>query len=55
MWFCYITTQAYSAVAGIEINEGVDRYIYQKGLFVICPSGDTVKIVNDEKFKAMTW
>jgi len=42
-------------VAGIEVNEGVDRYVYQKGLFVICPSGDTVKIVNDEKFKAMTW
>ncbi len=51
----YKTYQAYGAVAGIEINEGVDRYAYQKGLFVIRPSGDTVEIVNDEKFKAMTW
>jgi hypothetical protein len=42
-------------VAGIEINEGVDRYAYQRGLFVIRPSGDTVEIVNDKKFKAMTW
>ncbi len=51
----YKNYQAYGAVAGIEINEGVDRYAYQKGLFVIRPSGDTVEIVNDKKFKAMTW
>ncbi len=51
----YKNYQAYGAVAGIEINEGVDRYAYQKGLFVIRPSGDTVEIVNDEKFKAVTW
>jgi len=51
----YKNYQAYGAVAGIEINEGVDRYAYQQGLFVIRPSGDTVEIANDEKFKAMTW
>ena len=51
----YKNYQAYGAVAGIEINEGVDRYAYQKGLFVIRPSGDTVEIINDKKFKAMTW
>ncbi len=38
-------------VARIEINEGIDRYAYKKGLFVIKPSGDTVEIVNDEQFK----
>jgi predicted nuclease with RNAse H fold len=51
----YKNYQAYGAVAGIEINEGVDRYAYQKGLFVIRPSGDTVEIVNDQKFNAKTW
>ena len=51
----YKNYQAYGAVAGIEINEGVDRYAYQKGLFVIRPSGDTVEIINDKKFKAITW
>ncbi|MBD2175900.1 DUF3782 domain-containing protein [Pseudanabaena sp. FACHB-1998] len=51
----YKNYQAYGAVAGIEINEGVDRYAYQKGLFVIRPSGDTVEIVNDQKFKPITW
>ncbi len=38
------------AVAGIVIEEGVDRYAYKKGLFVIGQSGDTVNILNDEKF-----
>jgi hypothetical protein len=51
----YKNYRAYGAVAGIEINQGVDRYAYQKGLFVIRPSVDTVEIVNDQKFQAMAW
>jgi hypothetical protein len=51
----YETYQAYGAVAGIEINEGVDRYAYKKGLFVIRPSGDTVEIVNDAQFQPIVW
>lgn len=51
----YKNYQAYGAVAGIEINQGVDRYAYQKGLFVIRPSGETVEIVNDQKFQAKIW
>ena len=51
----YKNYQAYGAVAGIEINEGVDRYAYKKGLFVIKPSGDSVAIINDANFQARTW
>ncbi|MBE5230603.1 MAG: DUF3782 domain-containing protein [Microcystis sp. M54BS1] len=51
----YKNYRAYGAVAGIEINEGVDRYAYQKGLFVIKPSGDTVAIINDANFQPNTW
>jgi hypothetical protein len=51
----YQNYRAYGAVAGIEINEGVDRYAYQKGLFVIKPSGDTVAIINDADFQPNTW
>ena len=51
----YKNYQAYGAVAGIEINEGIDRYAYKKGLFVIKPSGDTVTIINDADFQPMTW
>ncbi len=51
----YKNYQVYGAVAGIEINEGIDRYAYRKGLFVIKPSGDTVAIINDESFKPSSW
>ena len=51
----YKDYQAYGAVAGIEINEGIDRYAYQKGLFVIKPSGEVVAIANDDNFKPVTW
>ncbi|MDB9403088.1 DUF3782 domain-containing protein [Microcystis aeruginosa CS-1036] len=51
----YKNYRAYGAVAGIEINEGIDRYAYKKGLFVIKPSGDTVAIINDADFQPNTW
>ena len=51
----YKDYQAFGAVAGIEINQGIDRYAYQQGLFVIRPSGETVEIVNDQKFQAKIW
>ena len=47
----YQSFDVYGAVAGIEIDEGIDRYAYRKGLFVIKPSGDTVEIVNDTQFQ----
>jgi hypothetical protein len=51
----YENFRLYGAVAGIEINQGVDRYAYQKGLFVIKPSGDTVEIINDANFRAIAY
>ncbi|MEI6380593.1 MAG: DUF3782 domain-containing protein [Cyanobacteriota bacterium ELA615] len=51
----YKNFKAYGAVAGIEINEGVDRYAYKKGLFVIKSSGDTVAIINNENFQPSSW
>jgi hypothetical protein len=47
--------EIYGAVAGIEIDEGGDRYAYKQGLFVIKQSGETVEIDNDENFKPMLW
>lgn len=51
----YENYQAYGAVAGIEVDEGVDRYAYKQGLFVIKPSGETVDIINDAEFQAKFW
>ncbi len=43
------------AVAGIVIEEEADKYAYRRGLFVIGQTGETVKILNDEKFRPKTW
>ncbi|MFH7244971.1 MAG: hypothetical protein ACHWZW_19215 [Spirulina sp.] len=45
----------HGAVAGIELDKGVDRYAYQQGLFVIKQTGDTVTLANDRKFQPMAW
>lgn len=51
----YAQYSLYGAVAGIEINEGVDVYAYRKGLFVIRTNGESVEIANDDQFQPMTW
>ncbi len=47
--------QLYGAVAGIEIEEGADKYAYRQGLFVLAQAGESVTIVNDEQFQAKVW
>lgn len=45
-----------AGVAGMIVGNGVDKYAEKNGLFVLKPSGDTVKIVNDEKtFRPREW
>lgn len=51
----YADRKVVGAVAGIVIDEGVDRYAYKSGLFVIGQSGETVKILNDKKFIPRSW
>jgi len=51
----YAQYALYGAVAGIEINDGVDVYAYRQGLFVIRSSGDSVEIANDDKFQPVDW
>ena len=45
----------YGAVAAIEIDRGVDRYAYQRGLWVIKQTGDTVTLANDLDFQPRSW
>lgn len=51
----YTDYRIYGAVAGIEIDAGVDRYAYQQGLFVIKQTGDTVALANDPAFRPAAW
>ncbi|RJP29916.1 MAG: DUF3782 domain-containing protein [Candidatus Omnitrophota bacterium] len=51
----YANKKIVGAVAGIVIQENVDKHAYKKGLFVIAQSGDSVKILNDGEFKPTEW
>ena len=51
----YAERKIVGAVGGIVIDENADKYAYKKGLYVIVESGDTVKILNDAKFKHHLW
>lgn len=45
-----------AGVAGMIVGDGVDKYAENKGMFVLKPSGDTIKIVNNKKtFKPKEW
>jgi hypothetical protein len=51
----YAEKQLYGAVAGIEIEEGADKYAYRQGLFVLAQAGETVSILNDLDFQPKSW
>ena len=42
-------------LAGIEIEEGADKYAYRQGLFVLAQRGENVAILNDTEFQPKTW
>ncbi|MEA5533796.1 DUF3782 domain-containing protein, partial [Crocosphaera sp. XPORK-15E] len=43
------------AVAGIEIEEGADKYAYRQGLFVLAQAGENVAILNSYEFQPKVW
>ena len=51
----YAQKQLYGAVAGIEIEEGADKYAYRQGLFVLAQAGEVVSILNDLDFQPKGW
>jgi hypothetical protein len=55
-WFPrYRRYKVYGAVAGISFEEGVDRYAYRCGLFVLKSEGGLICIANDPKFRPRVW
>ncbi|MGK7931243.1 MAG: DUF3782 domain-containing protein [Microcystaceae cyanobacterium] len=51
----YNYKQLYGAVAGIDIEEGADKYAYRKGLFVLAQAGENMAILNNETFQPKAW
>ncbi|QGU33537.1 DUF3782 domain-containing protein [Thermochromatium tepidum] len=44
-----------AAVAAMVVPEEVAAYAYRKGLFVLAPSGETMRLLNDEAFQPKAW
>ena len=51
----YSDRKVVGAVAGIVIEEDADKFAYRQGFFVIGQTGETVRILNDKKFKPKVW
>ena len=51
----YRDMKVMGAVAAMVMQDNVSRYAYKKGLFVLRQSGDTMKILNDDKFMPAVW
>jgi len=51
----YKGCRIYGAVAGISFEEGVDRYAYRQGLFVLRSEGGIIRIANDPDFRPRVW
>jgi hypothetical protein len=51
----YTHKQLYGAVAGIDIEEGADKYAYRQGLFVLAQAGEAVAILNNDDFQPRSW
>jgi hypothetical protein len=51
----YDQKQLYGAVAGIDIENGADKYAYRQGIFVLTQSGETVTILNGNAFEPKNW
>ena len=47
----YADRKVIGAVAGMRVEEGADKYAYRRGLFVLAQSGESVMILNDERFQ----
>ncbi|MBF0171930.1 MAG: DUF3782 domain-containing protein [Magnetococcales bacterium] len=51
----YADRRVMGAVAGMVVEEHVEGYAMNEGLFVIVQSGDAVKLANDKEFNPKTW
>lgn len=51
----YGDVRALGAVAGMVVSSEVARHAYRQGLFMLAQTGDSVVILNDERFRPKAW
>jgi len=54
-WPEYGSYRLLGAVAAMVVSDEVAAYAYRKGLFVLAPSGETMRLLNDEAFQLKAW
>jgi len=54
-WPEYAAYKLLGAVAAMVLPEGVGRYAYRKGLFVLAQNGEMVELRNDADFQPKVW
>jgi hypothetical protein len=51
----YAGVRALGAVAAMVVPSEVARYAYRQGLFVLAQTGESVEILNDDRFQPKAW
>lgn len=51
----YAGKKILGAVTGLIMPEQITSYAYKRGVFVLGQSGNTIAILNDQKFRPKTW
>ncbi len=54
-WPEYAGYKLLGAVAAMVLPEGVGRYAYREGLFVLAQNGEIIEVRNDSKFQPTVW
>lgn len=54
-WPEYAGYKLLGAVAAMVLPEGVGRYAYRNGLFVLAQNGEIIEVRNDSKFQPTVW
>ena len=54
-WPEYAGYKLLGAVAAMVLPEGVGRFAYRKGLFVLAQHGEIVEVRNDSQFQPKVW
>jgi len=54
-WPEYGSYRLLGAVAAMVVPDEVAAYAYRKGLFVLAPSGETMRLLNDKAFQPKAW
>jgi uncharacterized phage infection (PIP) family protein YhgE len=51
----YKNLDVFTFVSGLNISKDVEKFAYRRGLYVLAPAGETMRILNPPQFKPKIW